>query len=233
MIDFKNELQKLGIELTSSQEVLFEKYYQALIEANTHINLTAITEKNEVYIKHFYDSLLTVSPKEASGVMNLCDVGSGAGFPSIPLKIIYPHIEITIIEPTTKKVRFLEQLVLDLELKDVYFLNKRAEEAIISLREHFDVVTARAVAKLDVLAELTIPFVKVGGKFISLKGHSYKEELEEAKGAISKLGGVIQGISEYDLPGSSGKRGLITITKVSKTNPIFPRRYALIKKKPL
>src|SRR5690554_6174133 len=161
----------------------FKTYYQFLIEENKKYNLTSITDEEEVYIKHFQDSIKTEIAIDFNEVESLCDIGSGAGFPGIPLKIKYPHLKLTIIEPTKKRCHFLEQLVLKLNLKDVIIRNDRAEN-INDLRETFDVVCARAVASLPILLEICIPYVKVSGYFIALKGPNYQEEVANSENAL-------------------------------------------------
>lgn len=233
MTTFRQLIASLGLTLSTEQENQFRIYYEMLVETNEQFNLTAITKQEEVYIKHFYDSLLTVDSNIMKHSNTLCDIGTGAGFPGIPIKIMYPHIKLTLIEPTTKKVTFLTQLVNRLGLTGVTIENKRAEDIIRVYREQFDVVTARAVARLNTLAELCIPFVRIGGLFVSLKGAMYLEELEEAKDAISKLGASVLLVKKLELPSDLGVRGLILVEKTSKTNPQFPRSYATIKKRPL
>lgn len=206
----------------------FKKYYDFLIEENQKYNLTSITEEKEVYIKHFLDSLSIENIIDLDNI-SLCDVGSGAGFPAIPLKIMYPSIKLTIIEPTTKRCNFLQQIVEMLNLKDVNIINDRAE----NIKDmHFDVVCARAVSNLPILLELCIPLVKVNGYFISMKGSNYKEELDIANNAFKELDCSIDNIYEYDLD-EFGKRVLIKIKKDKETKKIYPRMYSQIKKKPL
>jgi len=233
MKEFREWLKQHAIVLNETQEHQFDRYFKSLVEGNQKANLTAIIDQKEVYIKHFLDSLCSVPKKWIESASALCDVGTGAGFPGIPLKIAYPGIELTLIEPTGKKVRFLESVVSDLGLEKVRIIGKRAEDIVNEYREHFDIVTARAVARLDVLSEICIPFVRIGGHFVCSKGAGYKEELEEAQKAIEKTGGVVTSVTEFDLPENHGKRALITISKIVKTNPVFPRSYAAIKKKPL
>lgn len=209
----------------------FRTYYNYLIEENKKINLTTITDEKEAYIKHFYDSLVmsrVAVLKDAS----LCDIGSGAGFPGIPLKIMYPNMKLTIIEPTLKRINFLERVCKLLNLENVTLINARAEDEIVNHREKFDYVCARAVSNLPMLLELCVPYVKVGGEFISLKGATYKEELSLAKNAMKCLK-VKSEVYEYELIESMGQRGIIKFKKVEKTNPNYPRKYAVIKKKPL
>lgn len=211
---------------------LFNKYYTFLVEENNKYNLTSITEREEAYIKHFYDSAQLEKAINMNEVQTLCDVGSGAGFPSIPLKILYPHLHITIIEPTLKRCNFLNQLVKLLNLNNVTIINDRAEN-MVDLRENFDVVCARAVANMQVLLELCVPLVKVNGKFISLKGSSFHEELLASKNAIKLLNVKVENIYEYELLNGYGKHSIITFKKEIKTNTKYPRKYSVIKNKPL
>lgn len=220
------------LKLTSLQEEKFKIYYDFLVEENKKYNLTAITELDEVYIKHFYDSTMMMKFVDLEG-KRLCDIGSGAGFPSIPLKIIIPSLRVTIIEPTLKRVNFLKELVKRLELDNVEIICARAEDIISDYRESFDIVTARAVSNLRMLLELTIPFVRVGGSLVSYKGVSYNEEIIESKNALQKLNSKVIYIHKYNLLNEMGKRYLIEIKKNEKTNSKYPRRFAEIKNKPL
>ncbi len=229
---FINELQKNNINLTDKQLQQFETYYQTLIEWNQKMNLTAITDKEEVYLKHFYDSL-TISFNQHFDHQSLCDVGAGAGFPSIPLKIVYPNLKITIIDSLNKRITFLNHLVKVLDLKDVELIHGRAEEYAINHRECFDIVTARAVARLNILAELCIPLVKIGGEFIALKGLKGEEELLEAEMGMEKLGGQITMETEITLSDDNDYRYNLYIEKTKKTPNKYPRSYSQIKKKPL
>ena len=228
MFNFSEEFK-----LNDIQREQFEKYFNFLIEENCKINLTAIIEKDEVYIKHFYDSLLINQVIDINNVKNICDIGSGAGFPSIPLKIVYPHLEITIIEPIQKRTNFLKKLVQVLNLDGINVINGRAEDEIINYRESFDIVTARAVAKMDILSELCIPYVKVGGYFLAMKGKNFEEELNDAKRAIKILGGKLEQSEVFTLPEEMGSRGLIKIIKVKPTKNQYPRHFSKIKKNPL
>lgn len=220
------------LKLTSLQEEKFKLYYDFLVEENKKYNLTAITELDEVYIKHFYDSTMMMKFVDLEG-KSLCDIGSGAGFPSIPLKIIIPSLRVTIIEPTLKRVNFLKELIKRLELDNVEIICARAEDIISDYRESFDIVTARAVSNLRMLLELTIPFVRVGGSLVSYKGVSYNEEIIESKKALQKLNSEVIYIHKYNLLNEMGKRYLIEIKKNEKTNSKYPRRFAEIKNKPL
>lgn len=210
----------------------FAIYYQFLISENEKYNLTSITDEQEVYIKHFEDSLSIEKALDISSIESICDVGSGAGFPSIPLKIKYPHLKVTIIEPTAKRCHFLEQTVLKCELNDVIILNERAEQ-VVGLRESFDLVVARAVAPLPILLELCASFVKKGGLFVAMKGPSFQTELMSSQKAIRELGLIQDSTITYSLSNGYGERSLVRFRKEKPTPLRYPRRYQLIKQKPL
>lgn len=224
---FELLLNDINIELTDKKYNQFIKYYELLIEWNNKINLTAITEFEDVFIKHFYDSLCLVKGIDLTN-QSLFDVGSGAGFPSIPLKIIFEDLDITIIDSLNKRIKFLDVLIKNLDI-EVELIHGRAEEH--KHKNYYDIVTARAVSNLQVLSELCIPFVKKTGFFIALKGLNYKEELEKSNKAISILGGRLDNIVEYDIEGQ--RRSLIIINKVKDTNNKYPRIYGKIKSNPL
>lgn len=218
-----------NINLNKEQVDKFDKYYNSLIFYNNQFNITAITEKEEVYKKHFIDSVL--GGEKLCG-KTLLDVGSGGGFPALPLKIINEDIELTMLEATGKKCEFLNKMKETLELKDVTVINARAEELAktVNFREKFDCVTARAVARLNTLVEYCMPFVKIGGRFVAYKGDA-DEEINEAKSAVKKLGGEIKEVIKYDLFGA--KRTLVIIEKVLNTDYKYPRANGVIRKKPL
>ena len=226
MEKFFNEI---GINLTEEKKEKFEKYYNLLIEYNAKFNLTAILEKEEVIKKHFVDSLFT-SQKFISG--NYLDVGSGGGFPAIPIAIMRDDINYTLLEATGKKCEFLKVIKEELGLTNVEIINGRAEELAQNkqFRERFDGVTARAVARLNILSEYCIPFVKIGGFFIALKG-DVEEELNEAKGGISILGGNVKSVEKTELFGA--KRGVVFIEKIKNTDLKYPRSNGKIRKSPL
>ena len=229
---FIQALKEKGIELSDLQLKQFELYYQTLVEWNEKMNLTAITHKEDVYLKHFYDSL-TISFDYDLDNQSLCDIGAGAGFPSIPLKIVYPHLHITIVDSLTKRITFLKHLCEVLGLENVNPISARAEEYAIEHRESFDIVTARAVARLNILDELCLPLVKVDGDFITLKGLKAKEELKEAKSGIEKLGGKVMKEVDFTLTDENDYRSNIFIHKVKSTPQKYPRQFGKIKKKPL
>ena len=229
---FIASLQKQGIILSEKQIQQFELYYTTLIEWNQKMNLTAITQKEDVYLKHFYDSL-TISCDYPLDQQSLCDIGAGAGFPSIPLKIVYPNLKITIVDSLTKRITFLKHLANVLELENVTAISARAEEYAKDHRESFDIVTARAVARLNILDELCLPLVKINGDFITLKGLKAQEELKEAKAGIEKLGGKVTKEIDFTLTDENDYRSNIYIHKIKKTPSLYPRTFGKIKKKPL
>ena len=216
-----------GFNLTEKQIKQFEKYYELLIEWNEKINLTAITDKTLVYHKHFLDSLSIKNVINDESI-TLLDVGSGAGFPSIPLKILYPNIKVTIIDALQKRINFLNLLCGELDI-EVELIHGRAEE--YNRKNDFNFVTARAVANLQLLSELCIPFVKVGGFFIALKGPKYKEEVELCSNAFEVLGAKLESTSSYTI--LQEQRTLLLIKKIRNTDDKYPRRFKQIKNKPL
>lgn len=219
--------------LSERQKEQFKLYANFLIQENQKYNLTSIVDIEEVYIKHFYDSLMIKDVIDLSDVETFLDVGSGAGFPAIPIKIMYPNLKVTIIEPTKKRCNFLSEVCNLLDLKNVVIINDRSENISEENRDYFDVVTARAVASLPILLELTVPYVKVDGFFLALKGSSYEEELEASKTALKKLDAKLTSIYNYELPKDMGKRVILKIKKLKRTQNTYPRNYAAIKKKHL
>lgn len=228
MIDaFKEKLKELNIELTELQIKQFELYFKELIEWNSKMNLTAITDVEGVYMKHFYDSL-TVNKAVDFDSQSILDVGSGAGFPSIPLKIVYPNLDVTIIDSLNKRIVFLTELTSTLGI-EATLIHGRAEE--FKHKNKYDIVTARAVANLRILGELCIPFVKKGGVFISLKGPKYKEELESCQTLFKKLNASVKEVIEYEI--DDNFRALLVIKKEKESSVKYPRRFGLIKSNPL
>ena len=228
--DFFDALGKQGIVLNDQQQQQFDEYALMLVEWNKKMNLTAITEIDEIYEKHFLDSLLPSFDMEING--SFCDVGAGAGFPSIPLKIVYPKLKVTIVETLGKRITFLNALCEKLGLKDVVLVHARAEDYAKEHRESFDIVSARAVANLPMLSELCIPLVKLNGTFLALKGANGDEEYENAKHAIEILGCRLAQRDEKTLSDGS-KRINFGFAKVKKTPKCYPRAFAKIKKNPL
>lgn len=230
-----NELLTFDITVSDLHLELFEKYYTLLVSWNEKVNLTSIIEPLDVIRKHFLDSLLLVKDLDFSKVNNLIDIGSGAGFPGLPLKIVYPHLEITLLDSLNKRCVFLEEVAQELALDKVTVIHDRAEMLARhkEYREKFDIATARAVASLSIITEYCLPFVKVGGYFIAPKGKDGEIELGRAKNAILLVGGEVEKINLYELPDDIGQRYNILIKKVSITLPKYPRRAGLPEKKPL
>ena len=233
--EFYQLLIQQGIELTDRQKDQFERYFELLVEWNEKINLTAITEKNEVYLKHFYDSIAPVLQGLIENQeLKLLDIGAGAGFPSLPMKIIYPQLDVTIIDSLNKRINFLKLLAEELKLDKVHFYHGRAEDLAQdkAFRAQFDLVTARAVARMQVLSELTIPYLKVGGKLLALKASNAPEELDEAKNALNLLFSKVQDNLSYALP--NGDPRFITVVEKKKETPNkYPRKAGMPNKRPL
>jgi 16S rRNA (guanine527-N7)-methyltransferase len=225
--EFMNLLKSLDIELSEQQYDQFQTYYRLLVEWNDKINLTAITDERDVFVKHFYDSICLVKGIKLSK-QTLLDVGSGAGFPSIPLKIAYPDLKVTIIDALNKRIKFLNLLVRELNL-EVELIHGRAEEY---QRKHcFDLVTARAVANLTMLSELCIPFAKVNGNFIAMKGPRLSDELKASTKAIELLGGKV--VQDVHYLVDNQERHLLVVKKVKKSEKKYPRKFSNIKNNPL
>ena len=230
--EFINETKKLGIDVTGEQLEKLEIYCNFLLEYNTHTNLTAIKNREEVYLKHFYDSLTLVKSIDLTSIENLLDIGTGAGFPGIVLKIFFPNLQIYLVDSNNKKTKFLNELKNKLNVDKIEVINNRIENITSRFINSIDVVTARAVTNLPVLVELALPLVKVSKYFIAMKGNA-QEELENSEYAIAYLGGKIEDVKEFDLPHDAGKRMLITIQKTQKSELNKLRPYEKIVKKPL
>ncbi|AKL93156.1 16S rRNA (guanine(527)-N(7))-methyltransferase RsmG [Staphylococcus capitis] len=228
------KLSEHGIELSETQKEQFQTYYQLLVEWNEKMNLTSITEEHDVYLKHFYDSITPSFYYDFDGELSICDVGAGAGFPSIPLKIVFPELKVTIVDSLNKRIQFLNHLAAELGLQDVSFVHDRAESyGKGAYRESYDIVTARAVARLTVLSELCLPLVKKGGQFIALKSSKGEEELQEANFAINILGGNVKETFSFELPEDAGERQMIVIDKRRQTSKKYPRKPGTPNKSPL
>ncbi len=231
---FKDEIKNdFGIELSQKQIQQFDMYYEFLIEYNKITNLTRITEKDEVFYKHFYDSLTLMKSVDLKEIESLCDMGAGAGFPSIPLKIIFPHLKITIIDSLGKRIAFLNQLLLKLEIDNVVLIYDRIENFARNNFEKYDVVTARALGKLPLILELGLPMTKINGCFVAYKSSQYKEEVSQSRFALDILGGKITNVISIFLPKEYGERTHIVVYKIKKTPIIYPREFSIIKKKSL
>ena len=226
---FIKEVFKLNITLTDEMLDQLERYYQILVDENEKYNLTAITDKESVYLKHFYDSL-TLSKIINLDNQSLCDIGTGAGFPGMVLKIVFPSLKVTLVDATLKRCNFLKMVIIELNLKDVEVINARAEEYSKTTREKYDIVTSRAVAPLKHLLEYSIPLVKVGGTYIAMKSDLSKE-LDGISNYEQKLSIDNRKVLTFTLPIEESVRTLICYNKKDKTNSIYPRRYSEIKKK--
>lgn len=232
---FIEALKNKGIELSDQQIAQFKKYFELLVEWNEKMNLTAITDVEGVYLKHFYDSISASFYFDFTKVQSVCDVGAGAGFPSLPIKICFPHLHVTIVDSLNKRITFLNHLSEQLQLDHVEFVHARAEEfgQNASYREKFEVVTARAVARLTVLSELCFPLVKQGGYFVALKAAAGPEELKDAKKAITTLGGSLKEEFAYTLPIEESERTLYVFDKVKQTPKKYPRKPGVPNKTPI
>lgn len=234
--DFYDHLaQHHQLQLSDQQKSQFARYFELLVEWNEKINLTAITAENEVYLKHFYDSIAPILQGHlTNSPIRLLDIGAGAGFPSLPMKIIFPDLEVTIIDSLNKRITFLNLLAEELGLTGVQFYHGRAEDLAhdAKFRASFDIVTARAVARMQVLAELTLPYLKVGGQLIALKASKSEDELEEAKTALSTLFSKVLLSHDYELP-NGDPRNLTIVQKKKETPNKYPRKAGLPNKRPL
>ena len=230
--EFVEELKKINIEINENQLTQLEKYYEILVEENEKINLTGITKKEEVYLKHFYDSLTLSKIVDLNEIESLCDIGTGAGFPGLVIKILFPKINITLIDSLNKRIDFLNKVIEQLGLKNIETIHVRIEEYGIKNREKYDIVTARAVAPLNILLEYSIPLVKKNKYFIAMKSN-VEEELKNINNATRELNIEINDMIEFKLPIEESKRTLIKFKKLEVTKNKYPRRYAIIKQKPL
>lgn len=227
--EFVEELNKIGISLSDKQLDELNIYKEFLKEYNSHTNLTTITKDSDIYLKHFYDSLTLAKYVDLSKVNNMLDIGTGAGFPGMVIKIVFPHIDMYLMDSNNKKLDFLTQLSEKLNLTNVHMLHVRAEEYAKDNRESFDLVTSRAVAALPILTELALPLTKVDGKFVALKANA-QDEIRLSKDIINKLNGKIDFIEEFKLPKIDDPRTIIVISKKGHTNNLYPREYGKIKK---
>lgn len=229
---FINEIEKLGIEVNDEKLNKLNRYYELLVEWNEKINLTAITDEEEVYLKHFYDSLTLIKAFDLNKKIKLCDVGTGAGFPGLVLKILFDNLEITLVDALNKRINFLNMVIKELNLKNIIAIHDRAENFSKNNIEKFDLVTSRAVAKLNILDEICIPMLKIGGYFIAMKAN-IDEELDNSKKSIKILNSKLENIITFNLPIEKSIRNLVIIKKVDKTNIRYPRKFDKIKKNPL
>lgn len=232
---FYDSIRELGLSLDDHQAAQFMKYFELLIEWNGFMNLTAITEFEEVCTKHFVDSMSLCKALDCTKDLSVIDVGTGAGFPGIPLKIAFPNLKITLLDSLGKRVKFLNEVIGCLELEEIEAIHGRAEDFAKQglLREKYDLCVSRAVANLSTLSEYCLPYVKIGGFFISYKSEKISDEMQTAQRAIALLGGDICGQKEFILPNSDIYRNLLQIKKVRETPKKYPRKAGLPSKEPL
>ena len=234
--EFKNIIIEKGkeikVELNERQAEKYFDYMNMLVEWNNNINLTAITEPNDVIIKHFIDSLTAYKYMKNASII---DVGTGAGFPGIPLKIVDKDIKITLLDSLNKRINFLNEVIEKLKLENVKTIHGRVEEIARNkeYRESFDIAVSRAVAPLNVLLEYMIPLVKVGGRCICMKGSNVEEEISQSANALKRLNAEIEDIEGFELPGTDIKRNIVIVKKLAKTDKVFPRKAGTPSKKPL
>lgn len=227
--EFITAVKELGISITDKQLEQLNKYYKALVEWNKKINLTSITEEKDVYLKHFYDSLTLFKEYDLTKDVSLCDVGTGAGFPGIVLKIVFPNLKITLVDSLQKRLKFLDYVIKLLDLKDVELVHERMEDYSKQNEEKFDIITSRAVAKTKILVEISFKALKISGHLILMKS-SFEEELSDAEKIIKDIGGEVINVNTFKLPIESSERALINIKKVRKTEAKYPRSIDKIKK---
>jgi 16S rRNA (guanine527-N7)-methyltransferase len=232
---FESQCKEIGITLSEKQIEQFLTYYEMLIETNKMMNLTAITEFEEVLQKHFLDSISIVKAYQLSGKESVIDVGTGAGFPGLPLKIVFPEMKIVLLDSLNKRLRFLNEVIDKLRLENISTIHGRAEDfgKDVNYREQFDLCLSRAVANLSSLSELCLPFVKVGGSFISYKSGQVDEEVKDATRAIQLLGGKNTRVEKFELPDSDISRSFVVISKAISTPKNFPRKAGIPTKKPI
>lgn len=218
------------IKLINDNLQTFQKYFESLVSYNEKVNLTAITEKEQVFDKHFLDSILPIDEIKLNA--KIVDVGTGAGFPSLPIKIVRPDVDLTMVDSLNKRVNFLNEITQELKIKTTN-IHSRAEDFAKTNREKFDVAVARAVARLNTLLEYLLPLVKVGGIVLAYKGNSFKEEIDEAKNAMAVLGGEYEKTLHFELPNNEGERNIIVIKKIKQTPKQYPRDKNMPKLKPI
>lgn len=232
---FENKLSELEITLDENQKQQFQTYYELLVEWNKVMNLTGITEYEEVNEKHFVDSVSIIKAMNINDVDNLIDVGTGAGFPGIPLKIVFPHLKVTLLDSLNKRIKFLDEVIGKLGLTNVETIHGRAEDYAKQkdYREQFDLCVSRAVANLSTLSEYCLPFVHTGGMFIPYKSGEIEAELNQSKHAVHLLGAEIGEVVKFTLPGSDIGRSFVKVKKVKTTPKKYPRKAGLPAKEPL
>ena len=232
---FENKLNELGICLTDKQKQQFDRFYELLVEWNGFMNLTGITEYEEVNEKHFIDSLSIIKAIDIEKVKTVIDIGTGAGFPGIPLKIAFPHLNIVLLDSLNKRINFLNTIIDELGLDDITTIHGRAEDFAKKpeYREKFDLCVSRAVANLSTLSEYCLPYVNLGGMFISYKSGEVDAEIEKSKKAIQILGGKLEKMVKFQLPGTEIGRSFVKIQKINNTAKKYPRKAGLPAKEPI
>ncbi len=230
--EFLNELNKINISLTEKQLSNLETYKNLLQEYNQKFNLTAITKTEDIYLKHFYDSLTLIKACNFKEPLKVLDIGTGAGFPGLVLKIVFPSLDITLVDSNNKKILFLNKVISKLELTNITVIGKRVEDLPKNYREYFDIVTTRAVSNIRIILELAIPYLKVNGYFLPMKG-IVTQELEESAKTLEILNCEVTDIIKFLLPIENSNRTIIKIKKLKETPEIYPRTYDKILKKPL
>ena len=232
---FENKLNELGITLTDKQKQQFDKFYELLVEWNKVMNLTGITEYEEVNEKHFVDSLSIVKAIDIEKVKTVIDIGTGAGFPGIPLKIAFPHLKVVLLDSLNKRINFLNVVIAELGLTDIKTIHGRAEDYAkqTEYREKFDLCVSRAVANLSTLSEYCLPYVNIGGMFISYKSGEIDEEMEKSKKAVQILSGNLENTVKFQLPGTEIGRSFVKIKKIKNTAKKYPRKAGLPAKEPI
>ena len=232
---FESKLNAIGITLDEKQKQQFDKFYELLVEWNKVMNLTGITEYEEVNEKHFVDSLSIIKAIDMSQVKSVIDIGTGAGFPGIPLKIAFPHLKVVLLDSLNKRINFLNTVIAELGLENIETIHGRAEDFAkqAEYREQFDLCVSRAVANLATLSEYCIPYVEKGGMFVPYKSGEIDEEVEQAKKAVHVLGGKLEDVIKFQLPGTEIGRSFVVIKKVQNTAKKYPRKAGLPSKEPI
>ena len=235
MSKFLENCEKMNLTLSTEQQKQFIRYYELLVEWNTFMNLTGITEFQEVLQKHFEDSLAVVKGTDLFSVKSVMDIGTGAGFPGLPLKIAFPHLKVVLLDSLGKRVKFLNHVIEELRLEDITAIHGRAEDFARKeeYREQFDLVVSRAVANLATLSEYCLPYVKVGGMFIPYKSGEIDEEVKGSKKAVKVLGGEIEDVVKFELPGTDIGRSFVKIHKVKNTAKKYPRKAGMPSREPI
>ena len=234
MDQFCFDCESVNIILDKTQKEQFQRYYELLIEWNSFMNLTAITEYSEVLKKHFFDSLSIVKKIDLTEINNMIDIGTGAGFPGIPLKIAFPHLRVVLLDSLGKRVKFLNYVIEEVKMEEIEAIHGRAEDFAknVKYREQFDLSVSRAVANLASLSEYYIPYTKIGGSFVSYKSVKAEEEIHNAEKAISVLGGKVENICKFELL-DTGERTLVQIKKIRKTDKKYPRKAGMPSREPI